>query len=176
MQALINWLDLYLGQKAPSLPTGLKEFIVKIAPYGSILIILFSVPALLAIFGASASLSFGMGRLVGSYLGPMYYASLVVLGITVVLEIMALPGLFNRTPSGWNFKFYATLVSIVSLFFSYYSFSLSSILWIVISLYVLFQIKPYYFGGAVIQPASSVPPVTPPQQPPTPPQTPPTAV
>lgn len=122
INALVGFLELYLVKKAPTLPTNIKNFIVMVAPYLTIVSLIFTVPALLSTTKNLISAVF-------------------ILGI-FVLEIIAIPGLFKKTKFAWNMVFYAELISIVS---GLINFSiLASIIFPLISLYILFQIKEYY--------------------------------
>ena len=157
MNQLITTLDLYFGKKAPQMPTGLKEFLVKVAPYLSVLGVLLIIPAILILLGLS------------SRFGGLPYAAYGVgyggFGITaifsiilVVLYILAIPGLFKRSPSGWNFMFYAVLVGAVQNLLSYNLIGL--LVGLAISFYILFQIRSYYFGGATMTSPTSQPPAS----------------
>jgi hypothetical protein len=95
-------------------------------------------PALLALLGLGAVLvPFGA---VG------YGASFGLLAIGLVVEIaltvMALPGLFARKMSGWTLLLYARLVSIVAHLLA--GAIVSALVGGLISLYVLFQVRPLY--------------------------------
>lgn len=134
-------LDLYLGKKAPSLPSNWKEAIVKAAPWITLVLLVLSLPAVLVLFGIGTVLS-PFSFLGGANNGLLYILSLVLFAASWVLEALALPGLFKRARKGWNFVFYSTLVSTLS---NVLSFNLSSlILGTLIPLYILFQIKSYY--------------------------------
>lgn len=140
-------LELYLVKKAPfQLPSGVKEVIVKFAPWVTIVMMLIALPAVLAIIGLSTF----AGALTG-LLGPFATAqyaqgitvSVIVLLITVVLQLMALPGLFARSVKGWRLVFYATLVSLIASLLNPLSI-ISALISAVIGLYFLFQIKNLY--------------------------------
>jgi len=60
---------------------------------------------------------------------------------TVVLLALALPGLFARKRAGWVWIYYAELLSIVS---SIISLSIFGVLFSLLWLYVLFQIRGMY--------------------------------
>ena len=62
--------------------------------------------------------------------------------IEIGLTVMALPGLFARKMSGWTLLFYARLVSLVANVLS--GAVVSALLVALISLYVLFQVRPLY--------------------------------
>ena len=60
---------------------------------------------------------------------------------SLVLEAIALPGLFKRSKAGWNFVFYAVLVSTVSYLLH---LDVLSLVFTVVTFYFLFQIRSYY--------------------------------
>ncbi|MDO8609713.1 MAG: hypothetical protein Q7R95_04140, partial [bacterium] len=143
---LEDTLELYLVKKAPfTLPDNVKEIIVKFAPYLSILMLVVAIPGILlalglgsvvapftAMMGPQYAVSYGMG----------YVVSMAVLAVSVVLEAMAVPGLFSRSLKAWHLLFYASLISAVSSLLS--GQIVSAIIGAVIGLYFLFQVKSYY--------------------------------
>lgn len=138
-------LSEYLLDKAPfHLPENVREIIVKIAPWLVVILMVIAIPAILAVFAAGALVSFWAAS-VGVSLGTAYYISIVFLIITVVLELIALPGLFARKRSGWVFVYYANLVSFVGNVINFSVGGLiSAVIGLVIGLYILFQIRSYY--------------------------------
>lgn len=134
-------LDVYFGQKAPALPANIKELIVNFAPWISLIMVVVSLPAVLAIIGIG-SLAAPFSFLGGANSGFSYMLSLVFLALSVLFDAIAIPGLFKKSRQGWNFVFYSTLVGILS---NLVHFNLSSlIVGGLISFYFLFQIKSYY--------------------------------
>jgi len=139
-------LDEYMVTKAPfALPLGLKEFIVKVSPY---LIIIFAVMALPLILGAigltTALTPFAMmGGGWGFGWGFGAIVSLVVAAISLVLEVMAVPGLFKRTKGSWRLLFYVSIVSLIGSILSV-SGIIGGIIGAVIGWYILFQVKDMY--------------------------------
>ena len=152
MNQLIDTLDLYFGKKAPQMPAGIKEFIVKVSPWLSVVGVILTVPAVLAILGLGAYFSsFARYGMVGyGYSGFGIWSVFTI--IMTVLYIMAIPGLFKRSPSGWNFMFYAALVGGLQNLISFNLVGL--VVGLLIGFYILFQLKPYYFGGATTSPFS----------------------
>lgn len=135
-------LDEYMVTKAPfALPMGLKEFIVTVSPYLIIIAAVFAIPALLLALGLSTA--FAPVTMMGGYQwGVMAYVGIAVSLATLVVEVMAVPGLFKRTRKGWRLVFYATIISLVG---SIISFSIiSGIIGAIISWYILFQVKELY--------------------------------
>jgi preprotein translocase subunit SecG len=167
MKQLIEQLDLYFGKKAPQLPTGAKEIIVKFGPYVAI------IGLIVAGLGILAIIPFLLGTsMMGAYgaYGAAYAMSsttiwlALIFGIaSLVLEIMALPGLFKRNITGWTFIFYAELVALVHSLVSFNFVGL--VIGAVIGFYILFQVRPYYTGAASISEAPVVTPPTPPSSP-----------
>lgn len=144
LESLEEKLDLYFNKKAPALPAGVKDFLVSIGPWLVLISVVLSVPALLALIGISSFVmpysSMGMMGYYSS--GSMWMVSNVLLVVTLVLEALAVPGLFNKTKQGWNFIFYASLVSIISSLV--YLNLLGAVISAVISFYFLFQLRSYY--------------------------------
>jgi hypothetical protein len=80
------------------------------------------------------------------------------------LNFLALPGLFKPSSTGWTMVFYSMLVGVAE---NCLIFSVGGLVGSLIGGYLLFQIRPYYFGEAVLTP-DSVPAAgtqTPPQSP-----------
>ena len=138
-------LDLYFGQKAPPMPPNIKELIVKFAPWVILFILLITLPAVLIALGLgalAAPLAFLGGPGYGVSYGVTYVISMLVLAVSIVFEALSIPGLFNRTRQGWQYAYYATLVSIAG---SLIRFNIvGAIISGLIGFYILFQIKPYY--------------------------------
>ena len=134
-------LEPIFTDKLPGLSDGVKEFIVKITPYLAIFSMVMLLPILLAALGLSAIFlpislisSFQVGF--GSSLGLIFAI------IMIVLEIMAIPGLFKRQMSAWKLMFYVTLLSVLQ---NVLSFNLGGlVIGGGISCYLLFQIKTKY--------------------------------
>jgi len=143
LKMLSDWeekLNVYFGQKAPKLPESVIDFIVKVGPYLMIVGLIFSVPALLFAFGLGALIS-PLAFLNVRY-GVHFSLTAIFSLITLVLNIMAIPGLFKRLKSAWNLMFYASLIQAVSYLFSFNLGSL--IIGMAISWYFLFQIRKHY--------------------------------
>ena len=134
-------LELYLVDKAPSIPKEWKELIVKIAPWLSVIMVVVAVPAALAIFGLAAMFS-PFAYMAGVGYGTGFTFSWIFTLAIMVLEILAIPGLFKRTKSAWYLLFYATLLGAVQ---NLVIFNLGGlIIGTLLGLYILFQVKEYY--------------------------------
>ncbi len=130
-----------LSDKIPGLPDNVKEIIVKIAPWFAAISMLMLLPLILAAFGISA-VAMPFSYLGGLRMGFGYTLSLVFSFGMIVLELMALPGLFKRKLSAWRLMYYSTLLSLVQQLFSFDLGGL--ILGGAISFYFLFQVKSKY--------------------------------
>ncbi|HRY82575.1 MAG TPA: hypothetical protein P5232_02655 [Candidatus Moranbacteria bacterium] len=140
-------LDEYMVKKAPfALPTGVKEFIVAVAPYLTIIFAIMAIPIILAALGLSAFLTpFAMLGGFGYGLGWGFgmIVSLVVAVITLVMELMAVPGMFKRKKSAWRLLFYASIVSFIGGILSIHGI-VGAIIGAIIGWYILFQVKDMY--------------------------------
>lgn len=139
-------LDEYMVTKAPfALPDGLKEFLVKVSPYLVIIFAVLTLPLIFAVLGFSTALApLGMmgGYGLGYGWGFSMIVSLIVAALTLVLYVMAVPGLFKRTHGAWHLLFYASIVSLIGSIFSFNI--IGGIIGAVIGWYILFQLKSKY--------------------------------
>ena len=140
-------LEEYLVKKAPfQLPKNVKEIIVKFAPYLAILGVVMGIPGVLALLGAGtilAPLGFVGGMMTGRpFLGMGYLVSIIFLGAMVVLEALAIPGLFSKSKKAWTFIYWSALVGVVQNIISFNIGGL--VIGGLISMYFLFQVKEYY--------------------------------
>lgn len=139
-------LEKYFGEKAPQLPESWKEIIVKFAPYLAIIGVIFGIPGILALVGAGtilAPLGLVGGMMTGRpFLGFGYVVNVLFLGVMVLLEGLAIPGLFSRSKKAWTYLYWSALVGIVQniLIFNVGGLVIGGML----SMYFLFQVKEYY--------------------------------
>nr|AIA18920.1 hypothetical protein [uncultured bacterium] len=132
-----NPLNEFFVKKAPTLPTNIKDILVAIIPWFTLIGVIISIPLLLAALGLSAFLP-----LMGKYsAGSTNILVIIVLFITVILNAFALPGLFNKQRRGWEFLFYAELIGVIGTILS---LNLGGILGTILSFYILFQVREYY--------------------------------
>lgn len=141
LNQLEDTLELYLVKKAPALPTNAKEIIVKFGPWITLILFVLSLPLVLALFGLGAFLA-PFSFMGGLSAGFNYTLAMVVLAVTLVLEGLAIPGLFKQQKRAWYLMYYAVLLGALSnlLQINIFSFIIGTL----ISLYILFQIKSYY--------------------------------
>jgi lysylphosphatidylglycerol synthetase-like protein (DUF2156 family) len=134
-------LEEYFVKKAPTIPENIKEIIVNFAPWITLVILIITLPAVLFVFGLGTLLA-PFSFLGGIQAGFSYTLSMIVLAVSLVLEALAIPGLFKRSKGGWNLVFYASIINAVSNLISFNIVSL--IVGTLISWYILFQVKSYY--------------------------------
>lgn len=132
-------LSEYLVNKAPALPNDFKKLLVQLAPYFAILAVIFGLPAILAVFGLGAVLT-PVVWLAGARTGVYWLLWLVGL-IQVILAGKSIQPLFARSGHGWRLMYYSQLLSIIT---SLGSYNVGSLLFTVIALYLLYQIKASY--------------------------------
>ncbi|MEO6508537.1 MAG: hypothetical protein ABIO02_01160 [Patescibacteria group bacterium] len=126
----------YLVKKAPALPKNIKDILVAIIPWFTLIGVIFSIPLLLAALGLSAFvLPFAAAAVHNNFI------TLVLLLVTVILEAMAISGLMKRQRQGWEYLFYANLVGILSTILT---LSVGGIIGLVLGFYILFQVREYY--------------------------------
>jgi len=139
-------LDEYLGKKAPALPKEWKEVLVKFTPYLAIIGVVMGIPGVLALLGMGtilAPLGLVGGMMTGRpFLGFGYIVSVLFLGVMILLEGLAIPGLFSRSKKAWTYLYWSALVGVVQNIVSFNVGGL--VIGGLISMYFLFQVKEYY--------------------------------
>ncbi len=128
----------------PHLPKGLVEFFVKIAPW---LTIIFAI--LIVVFGP-------IGAILSVFtllsLNPLLFittlGSVIIALITAVLYFMAFNPLKARELKGWIYLFWAEMLGVVTALLGLLSgsFTVGTIVGLLIGFYVLFEMKPFYNG------------------------------
>jgi len=114
---------------------------VKFGPWITLILMIMAAPIILGALGLGTILM-PLGFLGGLGSGLNYSLSMIFTAVILVMELIALPGLFKRLKSAWNIMFYVTLIQAVH---SLISFNLGGlIIGTLLSLYILFQIKSYY--------------------------------
>jgi hypothetical protein len=143
LKQLETTLDTYLITKAPALPADIKSLIVKILPYLVALGVIMSVVGLVAMLNIfSFGLPYYAGMMGYSNLGVFYYLSIGYSVIAMIIEFLALPGLFKPSRVGWNWLFIASILGLIYGVVTLNIFSI--IMTFILGLYPLFQIKSYY--------------------------------
>ncbi|NTW26752.1 MAG: hypothetical protein HGA36_00250 [Candidatus Moranbacteria bacterium] len=141
-------LDEYMVKKAPfAIPQGGKEFIASVSPFLIIIFAVMTLPVIFLALGLSAVMApfammggaYGTGYAWG--IGSMI--SLAVAVTVLVLEVMAVSGLFKRTRGAWRLLFYASIVSLIGSILSIHGI-VGGIVGAIIGWYILFQMKDMY--------------------------------
>jgi len=137
-----HFFKTYLHDKAPfHFPPNVKEFLVKFGPWITLVIIVLTLPAILFAFGVGAFV-LPFAAVVTARTGMFYIVYIIFALASLALEAMALPGLFARKLSGWRLAYYAVLVSALGQLLHGEIFG--AVISLIISMYVLFEIKDYY--------------------------------
>ena len=146
LKNLEGTLEEYLVKKAPAIPKEWKEVIVKFAPYLAILGVVMGIPGVLALLGAGtvlAPLGFVGGMMTGRpFLGLGFIINVLFMGVMILLQGLAIPGLFSRSKKAWTFLYWSALLGVVQNVISFNVGGL--IIGGLVSMYVLFQVKEYY--------------------------------
>jgi hypothetical protein len=139
-----TFLNEYLGKKAPALPPNVKELIVKFAPWLTVIGVVISIPALLTLLGLGGlvAITAPLGGVSGVQSGFGYLVSMVFLVATIVLEGLAIPGLFAKTRQGWLMVFYSILVNALGSLLQFQI--VGAVLGLIIGGYFIFQVREYY--------------------------------
>jgi len=141
VENIIKQIELKIEEvvkKLPSLPANVKEIIVKFSPWITLIVLVISLPTLLAALGLSALMMPGWGYGLHFGYSIVWWVSIA----SMVLMAVALPGLFKRKMSSWRLVFYSGLVMAL---YNLLSMDLGSlVIGTGISMYILFQIKSYY--------------------------------
>ena len=96
--------DLFLKKIGYQLPASAKEALVKIAPWVTLIVLVLSIPAILAVFGLGSFVA-SMSAAYGVSLGMRYYLGIAVLAVQMVLMAMSIGGLMKREIKGWRFVY-----------------------------------------------------------------------
>lgn len=130
-----------LSKSIPGLPDNVKELIVKLSPWFAVISMIMLAPIILAAFGLSA-IALPFSDLGGMHYGFGYTIGLIFSFGMIVLQLMAIPGLFKRQEKAWRLMFYSSVLSLVQQLFS---FNLGGmVIGAIISFYFLFQVKSKY--------------------------------
>lgn len=173
LETLETKLDEFLHKKAPvQLPEGGRAWIARnawwLALIGGISL-LWSTLSLWRV-GHTVdrmveTVNYWAGQPYVHHLGAGYYLSLLLMGITGIVMLVAAANLKEMRRTGWLYLFYAMLLQVVAavllLFTSYGGFGdfIGSLLSAVVGGYFLFQIRSYFTGvhGVDTAPAAKQP-------------------
>jgi len=139
--------ETYNKLNLPALPEAITELLVTFAPWLSLLAgvigLLVFIPGVLFLLFFSPLAGLG-----GAGLGYVFsIIHLILSAAGAVVSLMAFSGLRRRNLRGWTLLFWATVIYFVAGLLPISIGSLiGAIIGAAISLYLLFQIKPYYDG------------------------------
>mgnify|MGYP001577338560 CR=1 FL=1 len=140
MNSLTKFFEEYLVKKAPTLPVQVKSFLVLVAPWLIIISILMALPAVLLLLGIN---SFLPGLFYYQAVGTANFTLVLIIEtLALVFNVLALPGLFKKIVSGWNWVYYSVLVQTLASLLS--ANLVGGIIGLIISMYILFQVRNYY--------------------------------
>ena len=146
LHGLEQFFDTYLREKVPfKLPAEAKEFIVTYGPWITLVLLVISALVIVPLVLLSLGLSVVAFPLEGAryYHGSLFGAlELLITVVSLFLEAAAIPGLLKRKISAWYLVYYAALLSALSTLLSLNL--VNFVVGLVLSMYVLFQIKEYY--------------------------------
>lgn len=141
---LLDKLIAYLGdlyKKAPDLPKNIRDFIVTVIPWFSLVVGILGVLGMLAAIGALTV--FSPAVVVDGGIGTAAGLSLaVVVGlIESVITLIAVPSLMKRKAMGWRLLFISQALGVVSTILTV---TLGGLIGAAIGFYILYQIKLSY--------------------------------
>ena len=130
---------------APHLPENWQNFIVKYIPILSLIFGLLGVIGLLG-SGAMGTLLSPFVVLGRGFFGILLLLTLVISLVTAILAILAYKPLKHKKKIGWDYLFYALVISAASTLLSVISMygGFGSLIMIIISSYVIFEIRERY--------------------------------
>lgn len=141
LSQLENFFELYLVKKAPEIPDKWKDIIVQLVPWFTLIGLFITASVLLPLIGLSAfylpfSFMGGVNSGINNLVGMVFSLAIVL------LEALAIPGLFKKKETGWRKLYWAALLSVVSSLLG--GQLMGALITGLISLYILFQIKEKY--------------------------------
>jgi uncharacterized BrkB/YihY/UPF0761 family membrane protein len=164
IKGLEKSLNEVFGEKAPKLPEGGKKFLVEYSPYLVIIGAIFSALGAWGLWNSARTVNglvnwanelskaYGGETVATSHFTVWVWLGIAFMLINAVLYFMAYSPLKARLKKGWDYIFYAALLSVaysvVSLFIDGRGFGtfLGSLIGSAIGLWLLFQIRSAYLG------------------------------
>lgn len=129
----------YLYKSMPKLSKGVRATIEGALPWFVLVMSIFAVFGMFATLGLGAIASPFM--ILGKRSFTMFWLSWGVAAVQLVLEVMAIPGLFNKRRAAWMLLYYSNTLG---LLMSIISFSVGGIILALFLIYVLYQVKSSY--------------------------------
>lgn len=136
MKELDKVIDYLAGiyKNLPPLPKGFTDFIVLVLPWITLIFGVLGVIGTLTAMGVV-----GLGGGIAATTG--FSISVVVNLVANAVSLVAVPSLFSKKILGWKLLFLSELLGIVAAVFS---ISIFGVLFALIWIYFLFQVKSYY--------------------------------
>jgi hypothetical protein len=145
MAALEHWMA-PLFEKAPHIPHGGRETLVKIAPWLALIAGILGLYGLFMVGALGSLLSFSFPGS-GLYQASMV-VSLVAGLLAAVLNLLAFSPLQKKQKKGWNFLFYGMVITIIAAllnaFVGYGSGLLGTLIGALIGFWLMFEVRSYY--------------------------------
>lgn len=110
--ALEAWLA-PLFAKAPHLPPNIRQSLVDIVPWLALIGGVLGIAGILSA-GMFTSMIFSFSFMVGGMMSTVYAVGMLLGGVSAVLYLLAYQPLSQHRKTGWNYLFYALLLSVVS--------------------------------------------------------------
>jgi hypothetical protein len=127
-----------IAAQLPILPPEFKAGFVKYVPWVTLVLLVLTIPLLIGLYALGAAL------FAFSSVGNIVNLVIFVLSIAnLVFTVLSLKGLFGQQRQGWVFAYYATLVGVLSAILSV---SIFGILFDLVWLYFLFQVRNEYYA------------------------------
>lgn len=134
--------------QAPHLPHGWKKILADIAPWLSLICGVLGVIGIFALFGASAMLSSVayLGAIGGEGYGTVIFITGILGLVSGVLYLLAFNPLRKMEKKGWNYMFYALIISVISTIVSIVLMGsgIGSIIGVLIGAYIVFEVRELY--------------------------------
>lgn len=141
--ALEHWLA-PVFEKTPHLPHNARQTLASIAPWLALIFGILGLIGIISMGGIGMILSFHMYW--GGSAFPFLIAMLIGL-VTSILDLLAFKPLRDMRKRGWNLIFYGILLSALSTVLNIFfmgDVSLGGILGVLLSLWLLFEVRGIY--------------------------------
>ena len=128
--------------KIPGLPENIKDLLIQIAPWLAALVVVLGGLSFLSLIGLGSAVSALGYNAYGSTWNM--WLSILAMGASAVLCLLAFKPLQNKERKGWNYLYYTSLIGLASNVLSLSLFA--ALLGGFISFYILFQVKKRYLA------------------------------
>lgn len=134
--------------KAPHLPQGWVKILTDIAPWLSLICGVFGVIGFLGILSAGSMLSSVdyLGVMGGGSYRTLFYVTGIFGLISGVLYLLAFNPLRKMEKKGWDYMFYALILSVISTIVTIIivGSGISSVVGVILGAYILFEVRGMY--------------------------------